>query len=77
MALTISGTIENADLKGLHINRRSNGTLSATVIFSIGGIFSETATWELSEAEKTTIVSLLPGAKQAIADRLTQLGISL
>jgi hypothetical protein len=72
MAITqvSSGTVENADIRSLVINRTAGGELTATVEYEVtrgASIEARTATWVLSAAEKTAVAtSLLPGAKAAV-----------
>lgn len=75
MALTITatGTVENSDIQRLVITRSGGGDLSATVTFAVtvgGTQESRTASWTLTNPEKTAIGGLLPGAKAAIEAEL-------
>ncbi len=73
MAINVAatGSVENEDLQQIQITRQADGSLIGSVVHKVtvlGLPESRTASWTLSAAEKTAAQSLLPGAKQAIAD---------
>lgn len=67
--LILSGSVTNADLQQLRIDRASDGSLVGSVVYSVQtpfGTISRTASWTLSAQDQTNATALIPSAKAAI-----------
>ena len=66
-----SGSVANADLHELRIVRDDGGGLVGEVVYKVSvgsSVHFRKASWTLSGAEMTSVVSMLPGARQAVKD---------